>query len=162
MLTHIDKNGNATMVDVNDKSISNRIAKAQGEILVTKDILDNIKDQSLKKGDLFTVAKVAGINAAKNTSQLIPLCHQVPLDSIDIEFTVNDRTSTITVSSIVKTSYKTGVEMEALVAVNITLLTIYDMCKAVSKDMEIRKVELIHKSGGKSGHWGLKDLKRIY
>ena len=156
MLTHIDKNGNATMVDVNDKPISNRIAKAQGEILVTKDILDNIKDQSLKKGDLFTVAKVAGINAAKNTSQLIPLCHQVPLDSIDIEFTVNDRTSTITVSSIVKTSYKTGVEMEALVAVNITLLTIYDMCKAVSKDMEIRKVELIHKSGGKSGHWGSK------
>jgi molybdenum cofactor biosynthesis protein MoaC len=156
MLTHIDKNGNATMVDVNDKSISNRIAKAQGEILVTKGILDNIKDQSLKKGDLFTVAKVAGINAAKNTSQLIPLCHQVPLDSIDIEFTVNDRTSTITVSSIVKTSYKTGVEMEALVAVNITLLTIYDMCKAVSKDMEIRKVELIHKSGGKSGHWGSK------
>ena len=156
MLTHIDKNGNATMVDVNDKSISNRIAKAQGEILVTKGILDNIKDQSLKKGDLFTVAKVAGINAAKNTSQLIPLCHQVPLDSIDIEFTVNDRTSTITVSSIVKTSYKTGVEMEALVAVNITLLTIYDMCKAVSKDMEIRKVELIHKSGGKSGHWDSK------
>lgn len=156
MLTHIDKNGNATMVDVNDKSISNRIAKAQGEILVTKGILDNIKDQSLKKGDLFTVAKVAGINAAKNTSQLIPLCHQVPLDSIDIEFTVNDRSSTITVSSIVKTSYKTGVEMEALVAVNITLLTIYDMCKAVSKDMEIRKVELIHKSGGKSGHWGSK------
>ena len=156
MLTHIDKNGNATMVDVNDKSISNRIAKAQGEILVTKGILDSIKDQSLKKGDLFTVAKVAGINAAKNTSQLIPLCHQVPLDSIDIEFTVNDRTSTITVSSIVKTSYKTGVEMEALVAVNITLLTIYDMCKAVSKDMEIRKVELIHKSGGKSGHWGSK------
>jgi molybdenum cofactor biosynthesis protein MoaC len=156
MLTHIDKNGNATMVDVNDKSISNRIAKAQGEILVTKGILDNIKDQSLKKGDLFTVAKVAGINAAKNTSQLIPLCHQVPLDSIDIEFTVNDGTSTITVSSIVKTSYKTGVEMEALVAVNITLLTIYDMCKAVSKDMEIRKVELIHKSGGKSGHWGSK------
>lgn len=156
MLTHIDKNGNATMVDVNDKSISNRIAKAQGEILVTKGILDNIKDQSLKKGDLFTVAKVAGINAAKNTSQLIPLCHQVPLDSIDIEFTVNDHTSTITVSSIVKTSYKTGVEMEALVAVNITLLTIYDMCKAVSKDMEIRKVELIHKSGGKSGHWGSK------
>lgn len=156
MLTHIDKNGNATMVDVNDKSISNRIAKAQGEILVTKGILDNIKDQSLKKGDLFTVAKVAGINAAKNTSQLIPLCHQVPLDSIDIEFTVNDRTSTITVSSIVKTSYKTGVEMEALVAVNITLLTIYDMCKAVSKDMKIRKVELIHKSGGKSGHWDLK------
>jgi cyclic pyranopterin phosphate synthase len=156
MLTHIDKNGNATMVDVNDKSISDRIAKAQGEILVTKDILDNIKDQSLKKGDLFTVAKVAGINAAKNTCQLIPLCHQVPLDSIDIEFTVNDRTSTITVSSIVKTSYKTGVEMEALVAVNITLLTIYDMCKAVSKDMEIRKVELIHKSGGKSGHWGSK------
>src|SRR6056300_295990 len=152
MLTHIDKNGNATMVDVNDKSISNRIAKAQGEILVTKGILDNIKDQSLKKGDLFTVAKVAGINAAKNTSQLIPLCHQVPLDSIDIEFTVNDGTSTITVSSIVKTSYKTGVEMEALVAVNITLLTIYDMCKAVSKDMKIRKVELIHKSGGKSGH----------
>jgi molybdenum cofactor biosynthesis protein MoaC len=156
MLTHIDKNGNATMVDVNDKSISNRIAKAQGEILVTKGILDNIKDQSLKKGDLFTVAKVAGINAAKNTSQLIPLCHQVPLDSIDIEFSVNDRTSTITVSSIVKTSYKTGVEMEALVAVNITLLTIYDMCKAVSKDMKIRKVELIHKSGGKSGHWGSK------
>jgi molybdenum cofactor biosynthesis protein MoaC len=156
MLTHIDKNGNATMVDVNDKSISNRIAKAQGEILVTKSILDNIKDQSLKKGDLFTVAKVAGINAAKNTSQLIPLCHQVPLDSIDIEFTVNDRSSTITVSSIVKTSYKTGVEMEALVAVNITLLTIYDMCKAVSKDMKIRKVELIHKSGGKSGHWGSK------
>jgi molybdenum cofactor biosynthesis protein MoaC len=82
--------------------------------------------------------------------------HEQEADRIGIEFTVNDRTSTITVSSIVKTSYKTGVEMEALVAVNITLLTIYDMCKAVSKDMEIRKVELIHKSGGKSGHWGSK------
>jgi cyclic pyranopterin monophosphate synthase len=155
MLTHLDKNGNAIMVDVADKSISAREAEAEGEISITSKILEAIKQQTLKKGDLFTVAKIAAINAAKQTSTFIPLCHQIPLDFIDVKFNVDEKQLKIKITTQVKTSYKTGVEMEALMAVNIGLITIYDMCKALSKDMVISNIRLSRKTGGKSGDYEL-------
>ena len=155
MLTHLDKNGNAIMVDVADKSPSAREAEAEGEISITSKILEAIKQQTLKKGDLFTVAKIAAINAAKQTSTFIPLCHQIPLDFIDVKFNVDEKQLKIKVSTQVKTSYKTGVEMEALMAVNIGLITIYDMCKALSKEMVISNIRLLRKTGGKSGDYKL-------
>lgn len=155
MLTHLDKNGNAIMVDVADKSLSPREAEAEGEISITSKILEAIKQQTLKKGDLFTVAKIAAINAAKQTSTFIPLCHQIPLDFIDVKFNVDEKQLKIKITTQVKTSYKTGVEMEALMAVNIGLITIYDMCKALSKEMVISNIRLSRKTGGKSGDYEL-------
>jgi cyclic pyranopterin phosphate synthase len=153
MLTHLDKNGNATMVDISDKKTTTRTALASGVIHITPEILDAIKEDSIKKGNVFTVAKIAGINSAKMTDMLIPLCHQIPLDYIDINFDLNEKNLTIKVTSTVKTSYTTGVEMEALVAVNGSLITIYDMCKGISKDMQITDINLLKKTGGKSGDW---------
>ena len=143
------------MVDVADKLISAREAEAEGEISITSKILEAIKQQTLKKGDLFTVAKIAAINAAKQTSTFIPLCHQIPLDFIDVKFNVDEKQLKIKITTQVKTSYKTGVEMEALMAVNIGLITIYDMCKALSKDMVISNIRLSRKTGGKSGDYEL-------
>jgi len=153
MLTHLDKNGNATMVDISDKRTTTRTALASGVIHITPEILEAIKKDSLKKGNVFTVAKIAGINSAKMTEAIIPLCHQIPLDYIDINFDLQERNLIIEVLASVKTSHKTGVEMEALVAVNASLLTIYDMCKGVSKDMQITDIKLLKKTGGKSGDW---------
>ena len=153
MLTHLDKNGNATMVDISDKKTTTRTALASGVIHITPDILEAIKKDSIKKGNVFTVAKIAGINSAKMTEAIIPLCHQIPLDYIDINFDLQEENLIIKVFASVKTSHKTGVEMEALVAVNGSLLTIYDMCKGVSKDMYITDIKLLKKTGGKSGDW---------
>jgi cyclic pyranopterin phosphate synthase len=153
MLTHLDKNGNATMVDISDKKTTTRTALASGVIHITPDILEAIKKDSIKKGNVFTVAKIAGINSAKMTEAIIPLCHQIPLDYIDINFDLEEENLLIEVLASVKTSHKTGVEMEALVAVNASLLTIYDMCKGVSKDMRITDIKLLKKTGGKSGDW---------
>lgn len=153
MLTHLDKNGNATMVDISDKKTTTRTALASGVIHITPDILEAIKKDSIKKGNIFTVAKIAGINSAKMTEAIIPLCHQIPLDYIDINFDLQEENLIIEVLASVKTSHKTGVEMEALVAVNASLLTIYDMCKGVSKDMRITDIKLLKKTGGKSGDW---------
>ena len=153
MLTHLDKNGNATMVDISDKKTTTRTALASGVIHITPDILEAIKKDSIKKGNVFTVAKIAGINSAKMTEAIIPLCHQIPLDYIDINFDLQDENLIIEALVSVKTSHKTGVEMEALVAVNASLLTIYDMCKGVSKDMRITDIKLLKKTGGKSGDW---------
>ena len=153
MLTHLDKNGNATMVDISDKKTTTRTALASGVIHITPDILEAIKKDSIKKGNVFTVAKIAGINSAKMTEAIIPLCHQIPLDYIDINFELQEKNLIIEVLASVKTSHKTGVEMEALVAVNASLLTIYDMCKGVSKDMRITDIKLLKKTGGKSGDW---------
>ena len=153
MLTHLDKNGNATMVDISDKKTTTRTAKASGVIHITPEILEAIKEDSIKKGNVFTVAKIAGINSAKMTEAIIPLCHQIPLDYIDINFDLQEENLIIEVLASVKTSHKTGVEMEALVAVNASLLTIYDMCKGVSKDMRITDIKLLKKTGGKSGDW---------
>ena len=153
MLTHLDKNGNATMVDISDKKTTTRTALASGVIHITQEILEAIKKDSIKKGNVFTVAKIAGINSAKMTEAIIPLCHQIPLDYIDINFDLQEENLRIKVLASVKTSHKTGVEMEALVAVNASLLTIYDMCKGVSKDMQITDIKLLKKTGGKSGDW---------
>ena len=153
MLTHLDKNGNATMVDISDKKTTTRTALASGVIHITPEILESIKKDSIKKGNVFTVAKIAGINSAKMTEAIIPLCHQIPLDYIDINFDLQEENLIIEVLASVKTSHKTGVEMEALVAVNAALLTVYDMCKGVSKDMRITDIKLLKKTGGKSGDW---------
>ena len=153
MLTHLDKNGNATMVDISDKKTTTRTALASGVIHIKQEILEAIKKDSIKKGNVFTVAKIAGINSAKMTEAIIPLCHQIPLDYIDINFDLQEENLIIEVLASVKTSHKTGVEMEALVAVNASLLTIYDMCKGVSKDMQITDIKLLKKTGGKSGDW---------
>jgi len=153
MLTHLDTNGNATMVDISNKKTTTRTALASGVIHITPEILEAIKKDSTKKGNVFTVAKIAGINSAKMTESIIPLCHQIPLDYIDINFDLQEENLIIEVLASVKTSHKTGVEMEALVAVNASLLTVYDMCKGVSKDMQITDIKLLKKTGGKSGDW---------
>ena len=150
MLTHLDKKGNAKIVDIYNKKITNRIAIASGMIFVTNEILEQIKKNEFKKGDIFTVAKIAGIMAAKKTSDLIPLCHPLKIDDIQIAFNVDDSKKVIIAEAKVKCENKTGVEMEALTAISITLLTIYDMCKAVSHKMKITDVRLINKSGGKT------------
>ena len=152
MLSHIDKKGNAKIVDISEKNITNRTAIAYGAISVSKEIFQQIKLNTNKKGDILTVAKIAGILAAKNTSNLIPLCHSIKLDDIQIDFTMNENENFISCMAKVKCSEKTGVEMEALTAISISLLTIYDMCKAISKDMTIFEIKLIKKQGGKSDY----------
>ena len=157
MLTHIDKDGNAKMVDISKKNNSNRVAIAYGFIELNNATIDLIKVGNLKKGDVLTVAKIAGIQASKKTSSLIPLCHNINLDSINIEFRISNKENKIYCQSTVGCSGKTGVEMEALTAVSIALLTIYDMCKASDKNMVISEIKLVEKHGGKSGVWMSKD-----
>ena len=152
-LTHLDKNGNAIMVDVSGKEVTHRTAIACGKILVSQEILASIKDNTNKQGDVLAVARVAGIMAAKRTSELIPLCHLLMLTKCTIDFTINEEENYIEASCTVKTDGKTGVEMEALTGVQIALLTIYDMCKAIDKKMVITDVHLLAKSGGKSGEF---------
>jgi cyclic pyranopterin phosphate synthase len=142
-LTHTDNKGKAVMVDVGDKANQIRIAKASGHIILAPDTIRLIKDNLLKKGDVLTVAQIAGISAAKKTSDYIPLCHNIVLDNIKVEAVV-DKTG-IKVESEVKCSGKTGAEMEALTAVSVALLTVYDMCKAVDKNMIISNISLIEK-----------------
>ena len=157
MLTHIDKDGNAKMVDVSNKDNSNRIAIASGFIELNNATISLIESGNLKKGDVLTVAKIAGIQASKKTSGLIPLCHNINLDKINIEFRISMKENKIYCQSTIKCSGKTGVEMEALTAVSVSLLTIYDMCKASDKNMVISEIKLIEKHGGKSGVWIAKD-----
>ena len=152
-LTHLDKNGNAVMVDVSEKEVTHRTAIACGKILVSQEILASIKENTNKKGDVLAVARVAGIMAAKRTSELIPLCHLLMLTKCTVDFTINEEENYIEASCTVKTDGKTGVEMEALTGVQIALLTIYDMCKAINKKMIITDVHLLAKSGGKSGEF---------
>lgn len=152
-LTHLDKNGNAVMVDVSEKEVTHRTAIACGKILVSQEILDSIKENTNKKGDVLAVARVAGIMAAKRTSELIPLCHLLMLTKCTVDFTINEEENYIEASCTVKTDGKTGVEMEALTGVQIALVTIYDMCKAIDKKMVITDVHLLSKSGGKSGEF---------
>ena len=142
-LTHTDSEGNARMVDVGDKEIQLRIAKASGHILLSEDTLKLISQNLLKKGDVLTIAEIAGIQAAKRTSELIPLCHNIVLNKILVKATLDQ--SGVTINSEVRCTGITGVEMEALTAVSVGLLTIYDMCKAVDKTMVIQEVQLIEK-----------------
>lgn len=151
--THFDETGNAVMVDVSQKNITARTATAVGKIIVSKEIFTKIKQQQIVKGDVLGVARIAGIMAAKKTSELIPLCHPLPLTKCTVDFVLDEDGGQYAVkaSCLVKTDGKTGVEMEALTGVQIALLTIYDMCKAVDKSMLITDVHLVSKSGGKSG-----------
>lgn len=151
--THIDKKGRAKMVDVSNKKATLRTAKARGYIILNKDIIGKIKDNQLEKGDVLTVAKIAGVNAAKKNWELIPLCHQIKLTDVNIDFRILERGNKMEVVAKVKGFDVTGVEMEALMAVSISLLTIYDMCKAVSKEMSIEGIELLEKTGGKTNHF---------
>jgi len=143
-LTHTDKKGKAAMVDIGNKEICLRMAKARGHITLAENTLCLIKDNLLKKGDVLTVAQLAGINAAKQTSDLIPLCHNIVLDSIKVEVLTDD--SGITAVSEVRCTGRTGAEMEALSAVSIALLTVYDMCKAVDKHMVIDNISMLEKT----------------
>lgn len=153
MLSHIDKDGNATMVDISEKNNSDRVAIASGLIEINKETLRLVESGDLKKGDVLTVAKIAAIQASKKTSSLIPLCHNINLNKIDIQFKIDTQKNRIYCQSTVNCSGKTGVEMEALTAVTVALLTIYDMCKASDKNMLISEIKLIEKHGGKSGSW---------
>ena len=147
--THFDENKNAVMVDVSDKDITDRIAIATGRITLCDEAMEAIKGRKIKKGDVLTVAQVAGIMGQKRTSELIPMCHNINLTGSKITFEIEG--NDIVVFSKAKTAGKTGVEMEALMGVNIALLTVYDMCKAIDKRMLISDVHLVEKTGGKSG-----------
>ena len=152
--THFDKKGNAIMVDVSDKPVTTRVAVATGKIYVCQEIFERIQKHEIAKGDVLGVARLAGIMATKRTSELIPLCHPLPLTKCEVNFELKETENTlyyIEVTCLAKTDGKTGVEMEALTGVQIALLTIYDMCKAVDKSMVITDVHLLSKSGGKSG-----------
>ena len=150
-LTHIDESGAARMVDVGNKAIKTREAIAEGRITLSPEALTAIRDGSAKKGDVLAVARIAGILAAKKTSDLIPLCHPVALSSVTVDFDLE--TTSINVTATARTTGQTGVEMESLSAVSVSLLTIYDMAKALDKGMIISDVRLLAKSGGRSGDW---------
>ncbi|GAA0665811.1 cyclic pyranopterin phosphate synthase [Sphingomonas insulae] len=150
-LTHIDADGAAHMVDVGDKAVTSRRAVATGRITIAADALAAIRAGSAKKGDVLAVARIAGIMAAKRTADLIPLCHPLPLTRVTLDLVLDD--AGITATALTATDGKTGVEMEALTAVSVALLTIYDMAKAMDRGMTIDGIRLLEKAGGKSGHW---------
>ncbi len=150
-LTHFDDNGNAHMVDISEKQNSFRIAKAACYIQMSLETLKIISDGSTKKGDVLNVARIAGIQGAKKTSELIPLCHPISLTKISLDLTLNDKIPGIEIISTVKTTGPTGVEMEALTAASISALTVYDMVKSLDKSIIIKDLRLIFKDGGKSG-----------
>lgn len=152
-LTHFDASGNAVMVDVSEKAVTTRIAEARGSIQVNQAVYDAISNGTAKKGDVLGVARIAGIMGAKKTSDLIPMCHPLMISKCTVDFTMHPETLSIEACCMVKVSGQTGVEMEALTGVNLALLTIYDMCKAMDKGMKITNVRLIEKQGGKSGHY---------
>lgn len=149
--THFNQDGEAIMVDVSQKDITMRIAIAEGSIKVNQEVFRSIKEQTNKKGDVLAVARIAGIMAAKKTSDMIPLCHPLFITKVTIDFELDEENYMIKAIATTKVNGKTGVEMEALHAVSVTLLTIYDMCKAIDKSMEILDIRLLHKEGGKSG-----------
>lgn len=152
-LTHFDGQGNAIMVDVTDKAVTERVAVAKGSIKVNSTVLTHIKKGEVEKGDVLMVARVAGIMATKRTSDLIPMCHPLMLTKSTVDFQIEEESSQITVVCTAKLVGKTGVEMEALTGATVALLTIYDMCKAIDKSMEITSVYLASKTGGKSGEY---------
>jgi cyclic pyranopterin phosphate synthase len=150
-LTHFDKNGKARMVDVTGKDVTARIATAAGAISMKASTMKLIKQGKVEKGDVLGVARVAGIMAAKKTSELVPMCHPLGITSVSIDFHLDVKKNRVDIKSTVKVTGQTGVEMEALTAVSVAALTIYDMCKAVDKEMIISDIMLLEKSGGKSG-----------
>lgn len=149
--THFDEHGNAIMVDVSEKEVTSRTAVASGKICVNEDVMDAILNQKVKKGDVLGVARVAGIMAVKQTPNLIPMCHTLLISKCSVDFEIDSEKLEIKAICTVKVDGKTGVEMEALTGVSVTLLTIYDMCKAIDKRMEMKEIRLESKEGGKSG-----------
>lgn len=152
-LTHFNKSGRANMVEVGHKLNTQREAVTFASITMKPETLRQIMDQEIKKGDVLAVAQVAGIMAAKKTSNLIPMCHNIFLTGADVEFEIDEKNNKIDMTATVKTTGKTGVEMEALTAVSVAALTIYDMCKAIDREMEISEIKLLKKTGGKSGDY---------
>jgi cyclic pyranopterin monophosphate synthase len=150
-LSHLDEQGRARMVDVSEKEVTSRIATACGTIHMLPETLALILDDKIEKGDVFSVARVAGIMAAKKTSELIPMCHPLNITSVAIDLTPGNNPARVDIEASVRVSGKTGVEMEAMTAVSVVGLTIYDMCKAVDREMTIGEIRLVKKSGGKSG-----------
>jgi cyclic pyranopterin phosphate synthase len=150
-LTHLDDNGRVHMVDLGDKPVTDRLAIARGEVLMKKKTLDLIRAGTMKKGDVLTIAQIAGIAAAKRTSDLIPLSHPLPITAITVSLTLEEALPGVLIKATVKTTGRTGVEMEALTAVSVAALTVYDMAKAAEKTMKIQNIRLIEKHGGRSG-----------
>ena len=150
-LTHFDESGNARMVDVGDKDVTERVATAKASVVMLPATLALIRDKKAAKGDVLAVAQLAGIMAAKKTSDLIPLCHPLALSSVQVTLSLDEKRNAVDISATCKLRGRTGVEMEALTAVAVAALTVYDMCKAVDRGMVIEQVKLLHKSGGKSG-----------
>ena len=157
-LTHLDADGNANMVDVSEKAVTTREATARAEVRMLPETLKLITEGGHKKGDVLAVARIAGIQAAKRTSDLIPLCHPLMLSKVKVELTPDVENSRVVIEATCKLAGQTGVEMEALTAASVAGLTIYDMCKAVDKGMVIGEVKLLEKKGGKSGHWLAEDV----
>lgn len=151
--THFDNNGNAVMVDVSEKQVTSRTAVARGGIKVNSEIMAAVVGHTVEKGDVLGVARVAGILGAKQTSSLIPMCHPLNICKCGIDFEIDEQNNIITAVCTVKVDGKTGVEMEALTGVSVALLTIYDMCKAIDKHMELTEIHLVNKTGGKSGEF---------
>ena len=152
-LTHFDKNGYPSMVDINKKDSTVRVAIASGKIIMKANTLKKILDLEIKKGDVLNIAMIAGIMAAKKTDQLIPLCHSIPLSYVNVNLEPNIEESCVNITAEASLIGKTGVEMEALTAVSVAGLAIYDMCKAIDREMTLTNIKLIHKSGGKSGEF---------
>ena len=150
-LSHLDEQGRAKMVDVSEKDVTSRIAVARGTIHMRPETLALILEEKIEKGDVFSVARVAGIMAAKKTAELIPMCHPLNLTSVEIDLTPQKNPARVEIEAVVRVDGKTGVEMEAMTAVSVAGLTIYDMCKAVDREMSVGAIRLVRKSGGKSG-----------
>ena len=151
-LSHFDERGQSRMVDVGGKPVSERIARASGSVRMAPATVTLIRDRKLAKGDVLEVARLAGIMAAKHTADLIPLCHPLPLDAVTIDFDFPDD-ATLAITAEARVTARTGVEMEALTAVSVAALTVYDMCKGIDRSMTIAEIRLEEKSGGRSGHW---------
>jgi cyclic pyranopterin monophosphate synthase len=152
-LTHFDRAGNAVMVDVTQKPVTERSATAKGRIFMAEATLKKIAERGFAKGDVLAVAQLAGIMGAKRTSDLIPLCHPLPLDSVTVELELASDNPAVEITATCRTTGRTGVEMEALTAVNVAALTVYDMCKAIDRSMRIGDIRLVHKAGGRSGEY---------
>ncbi len=156
-LSHIDADGKAVMVDVSDKDITDRVATARGRVVMAPATMKLIQEGGVKKGDVLSVARLAGIMGAKKTPELIPLCHPLALNAIDVELALDPGRSAVEISATCRVKGRTGVEMEALTAVSVAALTIYDMCKAVDRSMTLTDIRLTEKSGGKSGDFRAKE-----
>lgn len=155
-LSHIDQDGNACMVDVGHKAETQRTAIAETRVILSPETFALLSEDALPKGDVLTTAKIAGIFAAKKTAELIPMCHPLPLSYVDVRFTALEESSTIVIEAEARTAGQTGVEMEALTAAQVAALTVYDMCKAVQKDIILSDCRLLYKSGGKSGTYDVR------